>query len=478
MTGPANGMFDLISIFAAASTAEIATRWDSPDIIALKLLAIIALVLLNGFFVAAEFSIVKVRSSQLDALIEQGDKRAPVARKVVSHLDEYLSATQLGITLASLGLGWLGEPFLAAMIEPIFAKLGITSAVVIHGVAFAFAFSIITYLHIVLGELAPKSLAIRKSLPVTILCSAPLRLFYVVFKPAIWFLNGNANYLLRRVFKIEPAGESELFHSEEELRLILAESEKADEVSSLGKEIVINALDLKRRVVRDIMTPRGDVVYLDIEEPFDQQVTTAIESQHTRFPLCREHLDDAVGLVHIKDLLALVHRGEKDVQSIRRELLHVSEMMPLEKLLRFFLSKHAHLAVAVDEYGGAVGIVTLDNVLEEIVGSIQDEFDTAEEEYRHINETEFEVEGTHALYELEEKLDHEFENTDVTTIGGFVTTELGHLPVKGEAVRLGDWVATVTDSDARRVLRVHLKKDPLPDAPENGKVKAKPDLQD
>ena len=449
---------------AAASAGEVATSWDSSGVIMLKLLGIVALVLLNGFFVASEFSIVKVRSSQLEALIEQGNKSAASARNVVAHLDEYLSATQLGITLASLGLGWLGEPFLAAMIEPAFHYIGIESPVVIHSIAFAIAFSIITYLHIVLGELAPKSLAIRKAVEVTLLVSGPLKLFYLIFKPAIWFLNGNANFLLRHAFKIEPAGESELFHSEEELRLILAESQKANEVSSLGKEIVINALDLKRRIVRDIMTPRGEVVYLDIEEPFDEQLDTAMKSSHTRFPLCREHLDDAIGLVHIKDLLALVRSGQKNLESIKRELLHVSEMMPLEKLLRFFLTKHAHLAVAVDEYGGAVGIVTLDNVLEEIVGAIQDEFDVAEEEVRQINETEFEVEGTHALYELEETLDHKFEDADVTTIGGYITAELGHLPTKGESVRIDHWVATVTDSDGRRVLRVHLKKDPLPAA--------------
>lgn len=454
---------NLLIAAAPAATEAVATSWEPSGVILLKLLAIVALVLLNGFFVASEFAIVKVRGSQLDALIEQGHKGAAASRTVVAHLDEYLSATQLGITLASLGLGWLGEPFLAAMVEPAFAAVGISSPVLIHGFAFAIAFSIITYLHIVLGELAPKSLAIRKSLAVTLACSAPLKLFYLVFKPFIWFLNGNANFLLRHVFKIEPAGESELFHSEEELRLILAESEKADEVTSLGKEIVINALDLKRRIVRDIMTPRGDVVYLDLEEPFDEQIALALESRHTRFPLCREHLDDAAGLVHIKDLLALVHSGRKDLESIRRDLLHVSEMMPLEKLLRFFLTNHAHLAVAVDEYGGAVGIVTLDNVLEELVGVIQDEFDTAEQDYREISESEFEVDGTHALYELEEKLDFKFGDAEVTTIGGYVTAKLGHLPSKGETIRAGDWIVTVTDSDTRRVLRVHFKKDPVAD---------------
>ncbi|HEY8902262.1 MAG TPA: hemolysin family protein, partial [Chthoniobacterales bacterium] len=364
-----------ILIASAAAGGEIATHWDSPSLIALKLLAILALVLLNGFFVASEFALVKVRASQLEALVDQGVRGARLARQATQHLDAYLSATQLGITLASLGLGWLGEPFLAAMLEPFFVKVGISSAAFIHAVSFAIAFTLITIMHIVFGELAPKSLAIRKAAEISVTVAGPLGVFYSLFRPFIWLLNGLANELLRRVLRIEPAGESELSHSEEELRLILAESEKADEVTSLGKEIVINALDLKHRIVRDIMTPRGDVIFIDIEEPFEHQITTAIESQHTRFPLCREHLDDAIGLVHIKDLLALVHGGKKDVMSIRRDLMHVSEMMPLEKLLRFFLTKHAHLAVVVDEYGGAVGIVTLDNVLEEIVGAIQDEFD-------------------------------------------------------------------------------------------------------
>ena len=454
-------------IFAVAAGDEtIAVHWDTPGVIALKLGAILLLVLLNGFFVAAEFALVKVRVSQLEALVDQGVRGARAARHATQHLDAYLSASQLGITLASLGLGWLGEPFLAAMFEPLFIKVGITSTTFIHAVSFAIAFTLITVLHIVFGEQVPKTVAIRKAASASLAIAAPLTMFYSLFRPFIWLLNGISTEFIRRVLKIEPCGESELSHSEEELRLILAESQEADEVTPLGKEIVINALDLKRRIVRDIMTPRGDVIYLDVEEPFEKQLATAIEAQHTRYPLCREHLDDAFGLVHIKDLLALVHQGNRDVQSIRRELLHVSEMMPLEKLLRLFLTKHAHLAVAVDEYGGAVGIVTLDNVIEEIVGAIQDEFDTAEDEVQHITETEFEVEGGHALYELESKLDHKFEDADVATIGGYITSELGHLPAKGEAVRVGDWLATVTDSDGRRVLRVHLKKDPKPETAE------------
>lgn len=449
-------------LFASADAA-LATEWDSGGVIFLKLLAIILLVFLNGFFVASEFAIVKIRSSQLDTLIDKGNRRASFSRHVVNHLDAYLSATQLGITLASLGLGMLGEPFLAQMLQPFFYKFGVTSEFIVRTFSIAIAFSIITYLHIVLGELAPKSLAIRKSLGVTLWVSRPLDWFYILLRPVIWFLNGNANFILRHLFKIEPVGEHELAHSEEELRVILSESENANEVTPLGKEILINALDLKRRVVRDIMTPRGEVIYLDVEEALEEQLQKAIESQHTRFPLCRGHLDEAIGLVHIKDLIKLM-RGEegRDLMSVKRELHHVSEMMPLEKLLRFFLTKHAHLAVAVDEYGGGVGIVTLDNVLEELVGAIQDEFDTNEQDVRKINEHEFDADGATALYELADMTGLQFETTEVSTIGGFVTSELGHLPVKGESLRLGSYIVTVTEADGRRVLRVHFKKDPQP----------------
>jgi CBS domain containing-hemolysin-like protein len=204
-----------------------ATSWDVPGIIFLKLLAVVFLVLLNGFFVASEFAIVKVRATQLDALAAPSNGRARLARHVTSHLDSYLSATQLGITLASLGLGWLGEPFLADMIEPFFALAGVHSAVLIQTVSFALAFTTITVLHIVLGELAPKSIAIRKAVPTTLWISRPLRLFYLVFKPAIWLLNGLANWLLKRILRLDPVAESELAHSEEELRLILDESAKA-----------------------------------------------------------------------------------------------------------------------------------------------------------------------------------------------------------------------------------------------------------
>lgn len=439
------------------SIKPVATEWEPVEVIFLKLVAIFLLVLMNGFFVASEFALVKVRSSQLETLLQRDNKAAQETKKVTSRLDAYLSATQLGITLASLGLGWLGEPFLATMIEPVFHKIGVQTPAIIHGVSITLGLLIITVLHIVLGEMAPKSLAIRKALPTALFVSRPLQWFYLPFRPFIYVLNSMSNLFLH-LLNIQPVEKCELAHSEGELRVILSESEKSKEVSSMGKEILINILDLRRRVVRDIMTPRGNVIYLDVEEPFEHEIQRAISSQHTRFPLCRGHLDDSFGLVHIKDLLVLVRQGTADLMTIRRELLHVSEMMSLEKLLALFLSKHAHLAVAVDEYGGTVGIVTFDNVLEEIVGSIQDEFDTMEQEFQKINEQEFNVEGSLALYELAEMVHSDFGSPEVSTIGGYLTVKLGHIPLKGESIPVGDYLATVTETDGRRVLRVHFKK--------------------
>lgn len=452
-------MFLTLLIAAGGSVPrELDTDFDSFEVVVMKLSVIAFLVFLNGFFVASEFAMVKVRSSQLDALIDQGVKPAKAARHIVQHLDAYLSATQLGITLSSLGLGWVGEPFLARMLEPGFAAIGMTSPVVVQTVSFLLAFGVITFLHIVLGELAPKSLAIRRPVPVTLAISKPMDLFYVLFRPAIWILNGAANQLLRYVFKIEPVGETEMAHSEEELRMILTEHGAGTE-ESLGNEIVINALDLKHRVARDVMTPRGDVVFLNTEDSFEQNLQTALESQHTRFPLCNGHLDDAVGLVHIKDLLGLIRAGNDDLMSIKRELLHISEMMPIEKLLAFVMKKHVHLVVAVDEFGGTVGVVTMEDMLEELVGSIEDEFDTDEEaEIKRISEDEFDLEGSVPLHDLEEVAGIELESPDVTTIGGYVTHQLGHLPDAGESTRIDGYLVTVRETDGRRVLSLRFKR--------------------
>jgi CBS domain containing-hemolysin-like protein len=260
---------------------------------------------------------------------------------------------------------------------------------------------------------------------------------------------------------VDPVAESERVHSEEELKHIVSESQRSEEVTETEKRIVLNALALNDRYVRDVMTPRKDVVSLDVDESFETNLKLAIDSKHTRFPTVEGHLDHSVGLVHIKDMLRLLHEpvAERDLRKIKRDLLLVPEMMPLDKLLRQFLAKHAHLALAVDEYGGAVGIVTLDNVVEEIVGDIQDEFDTVgTPEFHRINDDEFEVEGTLNLYELNDLTDLELESDEVTTVGGYVTHALGHFPKMGEKLRIEDYEVTTTKVEARRVGQLHFKR--------------------
>ncbi len=451
-------------MFLLAESAVVnATRWDDPATIGLNLAAIVLLVLINGFFVGTEFALVKIRNSQLDPLVEEGDERAILIRRVLGQLDSYLSATQFGITVASLALGWVGEPYLSHLLEPLFGMVGISSAAVIHMVSLVLGLAVITFVHIIFGELAPKYLAIRNPLGVAMWFVRPLEWFHRLFRPAIWVLNSASNLILKKWLRLSAVGEHELAHSEEELRVILSESAKADEVSAMGKEILINALDLQKRVVRDIATPRGEVIFLDLENSFEENLKRATESRHTRFPLCRGHLDETLGLVHIKDLLKLLREPEPKMESIKRDLHNVPEMMPLEKLLSFFLSRHAHLALVIDEFGGTAGIVTLDNVLEEIVGDIQDEFDSEKPEMRKVAADEFSVDGTLGLYELNDMLDLELESDDVSTVGGYITQLIGHLPRGGETTRIEDFEVTVTKADGRRVLEVHFKRATKPE---------------
>lgn len=423
--------------------------------LAFESLIILLFVLLNGFFVAAEFSLVKVRESQVEEALEEGKSGAKLVRHVCQHLDVYLSATQLSITLTSIGLGMVGEPLVASVVQPFLFKLGITSPLAIHSVSLGIAYALVTYLHVVLGELVPKAIAIRKALPTALLTAPVLHVCYLVLRPGIWMLRGSARFVLRRLFGINHISEGELTHSEEELRHIVAESEKSQRVTETEKDILLNALALNDRCVRDVMTPRNQVVSLDLDEPFEANLKKAVESKHTRFPLVEGHLDHSVGMIHIKDLLPLVGRPIPDLRRIKRTLVPVPEMMTIDKLLHLFLDKHQHIALVVDEFGGAVGIVTLDNVLEEIVGDIQDEFDFEKPEFRRINESSFEVDGTLNLYELNEHAGLEIESEEVTTVGGYVTHQIGHLPKAGESTMIGPYLVTVRRVDQRRITTLH-----------------------
>ena len=396
-----------------------ATSWEGPAIVIFKLLAVALLVLLNGFFVASEFAIVKVRASQLDTLVAQGIRSARLARHVTSHLDAYLSATQLGITLASLVLaGWASRSW-PQMIEPFFALAKITSPVLIETTALALAFGTITILHIVLGELAPKSLAIRKAVPMTLWISQPLTIFYVVFKPAIWLLNGLANWLLKRIFHRDPVAESELAHSEEELRLILDESAKAAHISRVSQEIVANAFEMRRRLVREVMTPRGEVVYLDIGLSFRDNLQRAKAARHTRFPLCAGRFDHAIGLIHIKDMLA-----------------QLDELEP---------------SLLVDEFGANVGIVTLQQIIAEVIRDMPDEFGLERREFQRLGEDEFLADGSLAIHEMRDLAGLEWKDDDVTTVGGYLVRRLGHLPRVGEQLRIDGYIVTIEQADGRKV---------------------------
>ncbi|WP_367874860.1 hemolysin family protein [Luteolibacter sp. Populi] len=448
--------------------AELRTEWPTPGETMLYIFGIVFFLFLNAFFVASEFAIVKVRPSQLEATAKDRPARTKTALHVVNHLDGYLSANQLGITIASLALGFLGEPFVEALVSPALYKLGMPVEVEVWGkvlkpisaVSFLLAIASFTFLHVVIGELIPKSIAIRKAAATTLLLAGPLHVFYKTFQIAIRILNNTANWILKKVLNIDPVAEGEHIHSSDELALLVAESERGQKVTETEREILINALELNELWVRDVMTPRQDVIVLNTDEPFEQALEVARRSKHTRFPLVKDgHLDNAIGLIHIKDILKLIGSPDPDLMRIKRELKMVPDTMPLDMLLKFFLKERAHLAMAVDEFGTPVGLVFLDNVIEELVGDIQDEFDNERPESNWINENEFVVEGAMTLNDLasmDEEL--EIESGEVTTVGGYITQQLGRFPESGESMEINGWEAKVTSTDGRRVGQVHFRR--------------------
>ncbi len=414
--------------------------------------------LLNAFFVASEFAIVKVRPSQLDSESKDDKKRHKIAQHVVGNLDGYLSANQLGITIASLALGFLGEPFIYELVSPFLYLTGM-SVWWIKLISFTVAILSFTFLHVVIGELLPKSVAIRRPVQTTLALAGPLHVFFRVARWAISLLQGTANFLLKSLFRIDPISESEHVHSAEELAILVTHSGKFKEVTETEREILINALELNELWVRDVMTPRTEVVVLDADQPFEKTLDVAIRSKHTRFPLVKGHLDQAIGLIHIKDLFKLINDPDPDLMRIKRDLKIVPDTMPLDSLLKFFLKEHAHLAMAVDEFGTPVGVVFLDNVMEELVGDIQDEFDNEHSPFIRINEEEFVVEGSMTLNDLEGYVEDLYlESGEVTTVGGYITQQLERFPETGETLKILGYEAKVTSTDGRRVGQVHFRK--------------------
>jgi CBS domain containing-hemolysin-like protein len=422
----------------------------------LELAGILALAALNGFFVATEFAIVKVRTTQIESLLRKGNARAGVAQQIITHLDAYLSATQLGITLASLALGWVGEPLVARLLHPVFGWLGIHEEGVIEPVSFGIAFALITFVHIVIGELIPKQVAIQRPQKVTLYVAGVMHLFYVVFRPFIWFLNASANAIIR-MLGFPPAAEGELSHSEEELRLLLS---RGKEFSSTGKNILLNAIDFRHRTVREVMSPRTAIVFLSMERPLSETIATALENQFTRYPLAERDVDNVIGMIHLKDLIKLrgAEGGGAKLLEIKREILFVPETMSLERILTLFLSRRVLMGIAVDEYGGTAGLITLENVMEELVGEIRDEFDVESSPLQKISEGEYVVDGAMALEDFGRMFELKFDPVAVNTVSGYALHVIGRVPDKGVQFRLGRWQATVESVEARRIKSIRMKK--------------------
>ena len=415
------------------------------------LLLAVVFILANGFFVAAEFAMVKVRPTQLAELAAEGSVRAKMARKLTKHLDAYLSATQLGITLASLALGWVGEPAIASLIVPLFVKTGAFAPALAHSIAATIAFAIISALHIVVGELAPKSVAIQKAVGTSLWVAHPLRAFYVVMFPAIWLLNGVSNAILR-VFGLRSASEGDAVHSPEELRMILASSEKAGVLSEENREIIEGVFQFSKRTARQIMVPRTDVAVLSTAKSIEENLEIIRTTRHTRYPLCETTLDQTVGLIHVKDLLLAQLRGPgRGLAELKREMLFIPENSTVDALLSQMIEHKTHMAVVLDEYGGASGIVSLENITEELFGQIQDEFDRERPEIEPLGNGRYRVRGDYLIEDLADRLKIDVGEPDEETVGGYVAARLGREPLPGDRCELGDLVISVLDAERFRV---------------------------
>jgi len=397
---------------------------------------VLLLVALNGFFVAAEFALVKIRESQIKPLIDEGNRKALMTRRVLEHLDASLSACQLGITLASLALGWVGEPVFAALLEPVMESMHIESEGLKHSLSFLFGFSVITFLHITAGEQAPKLLAIQKPLPTSLWIAKPLWWFSKLSYPFIWGLNEASNKMLRWV-GVEAVSEHELSHSEEELRMLIADTHRQQGGTLLEREIVFNAMELRQRLVREVMQPRPEIIFLSTDMTMEQCLEVMDRERYSRYPLCLDaNPDQAIGVVHFKDVHVsrdrLLQAG--DLKQISRKIIHLSETARLEKALQLFLRHKLHLGMVVDEYGTTVGMITLEDVLEELVGEIQDEFDQEVPMIITHQGGSFDVMGQCPLHDLSEILGTEVQEEGINTVSGWLTQQLGSFPKVGDEV--------------------------------------------
>jgi len=426
----------------------------------LKLLMVVILIGLTAFFVAVEFAIIKVRSSRIDQLVSEKRRGALAAKKVTTNLDEYLSACQLGITITALGLGWLGEPTIKHLLEPLFLKLQFSPAIS-STVSFIIAFAVITFLHVVIGELAPKTFAIQKAEQVSLLLSKPLIYFYRVMYPFIWALNGSAR-VVTGLFGLHPASEHEVAHSEEELRLILSESYESGEINQREFKYVNNIFEFDNRVAKEIMVPRTEVVGLYEDEPFETHIKVIAQEKYTRYPVFGEDKDEIIGMVNVKDLFIRYMDGSRDekcsIMPYTRPVIEVLENIPIHDLLLQMQRKHIPLAVLYDEYGGTAGIVTLEDILEEIVGEIRDEYDEDENPpIEHVSEGYKIVEGKVLISEVNDLLGIHLIADDVDTIGGWIMVQK-QIVAEGDIIEKHGFYFKVLEKDMHQIKRVEIRK--------------------
>ena len=421
----------------------------------LMLVLAFVFIFMNAFFVLSEFSIVKVRKSRLEELIKDKIPNAKLAFKISNSLDTYLSATQLGITISSLALGWIGEPAVARLIELPLKTFGV-GGVAIHTIAFIVSFTLVTLFHVVLGELVPKSIAIAKTEKVVLFIAKPLHLFWILFFPIIKAFDFIAAVSLK-IIGVKPAKESELALSDEEIKIIASESLKGGVLDSLETEIIKNAVDFSDTVAKEIMTPRRDLICLNKQASYEENYDTVLQSRFTRFPYIDGSKDNVLGLIHIRDIIQ--QKGERSFDKIVRKLIIVPENSPISKILPMMNKQRIFAALVIDEYGGTAGFLTMEDIIEEIFGDINDEHDGKMQNFKRIDENTFEFRGRFEIEGVEEVMGIDFdEETEQLTIGGYVFNLFGSLPEIGDKISDENCDYEVLRMDGTRVSLVKVTK--------------------
>ncbi len=429
--------------------------------IVLEILLVLGLVAANGFFVAAEFALVKVRASQLRPMAKTGGWRVKFALQATEHLDAVLSATQLGITLASLGLGWIGEPVIGHRLEPLLRYFGISDPAAIKSISFAVAFALITFFHIVLGELAPKSLAIQRPKAVSLNAAGPLVIFYRIFFPFIWVLNGAANRILRWC-GLEPAGEGEQAFSSEELEYVFSQARHAHPGDALINRIMVRSLRLRTVTAQQAMRPRDQIVALWLDKPLTENLRVAQTAGFSRFPVCSGSLDEIKGIVLVREWLwqTIALGPEASFEPLMRPALTFTLKTPIHTMIELFRTSRVHLAVVLDHEQKTAGIVSFEDVLEEIVGDIRDEFDLGRGPVFEHTDTLIIVSGLFTMRELQAETGWAFEWQPRETVATWAERHRGQALKRGETFSIGDYRVTATDVTAERPRRLRVERPP------------------